>query len=47
MERINYQHLYYFWTVAKQGSISAACEVLHLAQPTISGQLGAVAVSHR
>jgi LysR family transcriptional regulator, transcriptional activator of nhaA len=39
MERINYQHLYYFWTVAKQGSISAACEVLHLAQPTISGQL--------
>lgn len=39
MERINYQHLYYFWTVAKQGSISAACEILHLAQPTISGQL--------
>lgn len=39
MERINYQHLYYFWTVAKQGSISAACEHLHLAQPTISGQL--------
>ncbi|MGZ8191660.1 MAG: transcriptional activator NhaR [Methylococcaceae bacterium] len=39
MERINYQHLYYFWTVAKQGSISKACEVLHLAQPTISGQL--------
>lgn len=39
MERINYQHLYYFWAVAKYGSISAACEVLHLAQPTISGQL--------
>lgn len=39
MERINYQHLYYFWAVAKQGSISAACEMLHLAQPTISGQL--------
>lgn len=39
MERVNYQHLYYFWTVAKHGSISAACEVLHLAQPTISGQL--------
>jgi len=39
MERINYQHLYYFWVVAKQRSISAACEVLHLAQPTISGQL--------
>jgi len=39
MERINYQHLYYFWTVAKYGSISKACEILHLAQPTISGQL--------
>jgi LysR family transcriptional regulator, transcriptional activator of nhaA len=39
MERINYQHLYYFWIVSKQGSISAACEILHLAQPTISAQL--------
>lgn len=39
MERLNYQHLYYFWVVAKHGSITAACEVLHLAQPTISGQL--------
>lgn len=39
MNRINYQHLYYFWAVAKYGSISAACEILHLAQPTISGQL--------
>ena len=39
MERINYQHLYYFWAVAKYGSVSAACEMLHLAQPTISGQL--------
>jgi LysR family transcriptional activator of nhaA len=39
MERLNYQHLYYFWTVAKYGSVSKACEMLHLAQPTISGQL--------
>ncbi|MDO9105440.1 MAG: transcriptional activator NhaR [Methylovulum sp.] len=39
MERLNYQHLYYFWTVAKQGSVSKACALLHLAQPTISGQL--------
>lgn len=36
---INYHHLLYFWTVAKQGSIAAACEKLRLAQPTISGQL--------
>lgn len=39
MNRINYQHLYYFWMVAKHGTISSACEILHLAQPTISGQL--------
>jgi len=36
---LNYHHLLYFWTVAKEGSITAACEKLHLAQPTISGQL--------
>ncbi|MCU0733897.1 MAG: transcriptional activator NhaR [Methylotetracoccus sp.] len=39
MERLNYQHLYYFWTVAREGNVSRACEKLHLAQPTISGQL--------
>ena len=39
MEWINYQHLLYFWVVAKEGTISAACEKLHLAQPTISAQL--------
>jgi LysR family transcriptional activator of nhaA len=39
MERLNYQHLYYFWNVAKEGGISRACEKLRLAQPTISGQL--------
>lgn len=39
MEWLNYHHLFYFWTVAKEGSISRACERLSLAQPTISGQL--------
>lgn len=39
MERLNYQHLYYFWTIVKEGGVSRACEKLHLAQPTISGQL--------
>ena len=39
MNRLNYQHLFYFWNVAKEGSISRASEKLHLAQPTISGQL--------
>lgn len=36
---LNYHHLLYFWTVAREGSISAASRKLHLAQPTISGQL--------
>lgn len=35
----NYHHLYYFYTIAKEGSISKACEKLHLAQPTLSSQL--------
>ena len=39
MEWLNYHHLLYFWTDAKEGSIARACEKLHLAQPTISGQL--------
>ncbi|SRR5579884_2957581 len=39
MEWLNYHHLLYFWTVAKEGSIVRACEKLGLAQPTISGQL--------
>lgn len=36
---LNYHHLLYFWLVAKEGSVTRASEVLHLAQPTISGQL--------
>ena len=39
MNPINHQHLYYFWTVAKEGSVAKACKRLHLAQPTISGQV--------
>lgn len=36
---LNYHHLLYFRTVAREGSIARACEKLLLAQPTISGQL--------
>jgi LysR family transcriptional regulator, transcriptional activator of nhaA len=36
---LNYHHLLYFWTVAREGSIARACQQLHLSQPTISGQL--------
>jgi len=36
---LNYHHLLYFWTVAREGSIAKACERLLLSQPTISGQI--------
>lgn len=39
MTNLNYQHLYYFWEVAKHGGITKACEKLLLAQPTVSAQL--------
>lgn len=39
MDWLNYHHLFYFWNVAREGSVAAACKKLHLAQPTISGQI--------
>ena len=39
MEWLNYHHLLYFWVVAKEGSIVRASQELHLAHPTISGQI--------
>lgn len=42
MEWLNYHHLLYFWVVAREGSVSKACQRLHLAQPTISGQIRAL-----
>lgn len=36
---LNYHHLYYFWTVAREGSIARACAHLNLTQPTISNQI--------
>jgi LysR family transcriptional regulator, transcriptional activator of nhaA len=42
MSWLNYHHLLYFWTVAREGSITRACLLLHLTQPTISGQLSAL-----
>lgn len=42
MAWLNYHHLYYFWTVAREGSIARATQKLHLTQPTISAQLRAL-----
>jgi LysR family transcriptional activator of nhaA len=36
---LNYHHLLYFWTVAREGSIGAAGTRLSLAHPTISRQI--------
>ncbi|MDD9940254.1 MAG: transcriptional activator NhaR [Myxococcales bacterium] len=42
VEWLNYHHLLYFWTVAKEGSVSQAARSLRLAQPTVSGQIKAL-----
>jgi LysR family transcriptional activator of nhaA len=39
MLNLNHQHLYYFWVVAKEGSISKACPRLFLTQPAVSSQI--------
>ena len=39
MRHINYNHLLYFWTVAREGSIAKASVSLHITPQTISGQL--------
>ncbi len=42
MDWLNYHHLYYFWVVVKEGSITAACQQLRVAQPTVSAQIMAL-----
>lgn len=39
MERLNFNHLFYFYIVAKEGSIKVTAEKLHVSQPTISDQI--------
>jgi LysR family transcriptional activator of nhaA len=36
---MNLKHLYYFWTVARTGSVAAAAERLHLTPQTVSAQI--------
>ena len=42
MDWLNYHHLFYFWTVARVGSVTRASSELRLAQPTVSAQLRAL-----
>ena len=39
MEWLNYNHLFYFWTVVREGGIAAASRALGVGRPSISMQL--------
>jgi len=39
MEWLNYHHLLYFWTVAREGGLAPAGKALRLSQSAISGQI--------
>ncbi len=42
MDGLNYQHLLYFWTVAREGGLVPAGRVLRLSHPTLSAQIRAL-----
>jgi LysR family transcriptional activator of nhaA len=42
MRGLNYNHLYYFWVVAREGSVTGAAKVLFLTPQTVTGQLRAL-----
>jgi LysR family transcriptional activator of nhaA len=39
LDRLNYHHLFYFWAVARAGSLARASAELRVGQPTLSTQL--------
>lgn len=39
MDWLNYHHLRYFWTVAKEGGLQKAADKLHVSPPSISAQI--------
>ncbi|KAB0463219.1 MULTISPECIES: transcriptional activator NhaR [Vibrio] len=42
MSHLNYNHVYYFWMVCKQGSVTKAAEALFLTPQTVTGQIKAL-----
>jgi len=42
MSHLNYNHLYYFWMVCKQGSVTRAADALFLTPQTVTGQIKAL-----
>jgi len=49
LQELNFSHLLYFWSVAREGSIANACVRLQISQPTISMQIRKLeqALGHR
>jgi LysR family transcriptional activator of nhaA len=39
LNQLNFRHLYYFWQVAKEGSLLAASDSVHTSQSTLSTQI--------
>jgi LysR family transcriptional activator of nhaA len=42
MDWLNYHHLLYFWTVAREGGVGKAAERLKISQPAVSSQVRAL-----
>ncbi len=42
LHTLNYQHLLYFWTVAREGGLVPAAKALRLTHPTLSAQIHAL-----
>lgn len=39
MRQLNFHHMYYFWTVAKEGHLTRAAQQLHVSQSALSSQI--------
>ena len=42
LAQLNFQHLRYFWTAAREGSVTRAAKELNLTQPAVSSQIKAL-----
>ena len=39
IKHLNFHHLFYFWTVAKEGHLTRAANQLHISQSALSSQI--------